>query len=74
MAHRFNIIIRAEIELNTEVDANTEAEARELAILELRSRGDISNIEQLRNMMLDEEVDNELLRLAENHSRLYNTK
>jgi len=72
MSHRFNVILRAEIELNTEVDANTEAEARELATLELRNVGDISNIEQLRNMMLDEEVDNELLRIAENHSRLPN--
>ena len=70
--HRFNVIIRAEIELNTEVDANTEAEARELAILELRNNGEIGNIEQLRNMMLDEEVDNELLRMADNHSRLSN--
>lgn len=70
--HRFNVIIRGEIELNTEVDANTEAEARELAILELRSSGDISNIEQMRNLMLDEEVDNELLRFADNHSRLNN--
>lgn len=70
--HQFDVIIRAEIELHTQVDANTEKEARELAELELRTNGDISNVTVERNMMLDGEgeIDLDLARFADNHSRL----
>jgi F420-dependent methylenetetrahydromethanopterin dehydrogenase len=72
-AHQFDVIIKAEIELHTMVEANTEAEAKEMAVLELRGGGTITNIDFDRCMMLDDEdVDIELMRMAENHSRLNN--
>ena len=73
-SHQFDVIIKGEIELHTQVDADTEAEALELANLELRNNGEISNVVVERNMMLDaeEEIDLEMLRIADNHSRLPN--
>lgn len=74
--HQFNVIFKqtVEREVNTVVDADTEAQALELAKLAMRSGEGVSEIivgETVdRNMMIDEEVDNEMLRIGDVHSRL----
>ncbi|HEV2172465.1 MAG TPA: hypothetical protein VGR71_02810 [Nitrospira sp.] len=75
-AHQFNVIVKqiVEREINVDVDANTEAEALAVAKLAFSEPGQVTEtiMQEIvdRNMMIDEEVDNELLRMAENHSRL----
>lgn len=75
-AHQFNVIVKqiVEREVNIDVEANTEAEALAFAKLAFREPGQVTEtiMQEIvdRNMMIDEEVDNELLRMAENHSRL----
>ena len=77
-AHQFNVIVKriVEREVNVDVDADTEAQALDLAKLAFSDPGQVSEVVMQeivdRNMMIDEEVDNELLRMAENHARLPN--
>lgn len=77
-SHSFNVIVKriVEREVNVDVDADTEAQALDLAKLTFSDPGQVSEVimQEIvdRNMMIDEEVDNELLRMAENHSRLPN--
>ena len=77
-AHQFNVIFRqvVEREVNMNIDADTEAQALELAKIAMRNSEGVDErvVQEIvdRNMMIDDEVDNELLRMAENHSRLPN--
>lgn len=74
--HQFNVIFKQTIEreVNRVIDADTEAQALELAKMAMRNGEGVSEViigETVdRNMMIDEEVDNEMLRIGDVHSRL----
>lgn len=78
-AHRFNVIVKrvVEREVNVDVEADTEAQALDLAKMAFSDPGQVSEVimQEIvdRNMMVDEEeIDMELLRMSESHSRLPN--
>lgn len=74
--HQFNVIFKqtVEREVNRVIDADTEAQALELAKMAMKNGEGVSEVivgETVdRNMMIDEEVDNEMLRIGDVHSRL----
>lgn len=75
-AHQFDVIYREVIEreVRNTYGANTEAEALEQAKQDMKDGNGVtetivgSSVEQ--NVMLDEEIDKDLLRVSETHMRL----